>query len=580
MSATPTFMTVTPSHTLTWPSDTAAATTSSSYSLTLFVGNTPSTVLFFLAMSVGVAIAGLFIFFTVRYFVRLRYGLHVYPVSSRGLMFSLSFADPGVITYTPSNREIREHLDYLRTHHFLRDEFLERRLMASGRRRRRRRRGRYAKMKKLSPAEVERLFPKRLYAEWMHLGDDAASTCINVVHENHSLDADSVVLRDAATPQQFDVIELHDMHPRDGAADPDVGSLAVLDGAKGELHFDLGCCAICLELFEDDDVVRGLVCGHVFHAECVDPWLTRRRACCPICKRDYYKEEAETKAEATEAAAEGAAEGASTAAANGAAAPDNGAAAFNREAAPIDPPVDAASNNTPVDAPADAPVDAVDAVDAADAAAAADRPEGEASIDNSRDATPVPANADATDAADADGERQRRRRDRDDDEEPINYDFLRTDPNLQALLNELIPLSERVRVILAEHPELNLEDRAKEMAAFKYRTVWRVIFWKLMGISRKDLFNWAVIQIYQQEQSNDAASTTADADAATRVDTGELVTDSTTGEVTDNTSGVISASVLLRTSGASTPVSAYHNAAEELDLSEAARQRDTVADRV
>ena len=47
-------------------------------------------------------------------------------------------------------------------------------------------------------------------------------------------------------------------------------------------------CAICIDTLEDDDDIRGLDCGHAFHAGCLDPWLTSRRACCPLCKADYY----------------------------------------------------------------------------------------------------------------------------------------------------------------------------------------------------------------------------------------------------------------------------------------------------
>lgn len=47
-------------------------------------------------------------------------------------------------------------------------------------------------------------------------------------------------------------------------------------------------CAICIDVLEDDDDIRGLTCGHAFHAACLDPWLTSRRACCPLCKADYH----------------------------------------------------------------------------------------------------------------------------------------------------------------------------------------------------------------------------------------------------------------------------------------------------
>lgn len=59
-------------------------------------------------------------------------------------------------------------------------------------------------------------------------------------------------------------------------------AVPLADGEAGD------ACAICLDTLEDDDEIRGLTCGHAFHAGCLDPWLTSRRASCPLCKADYY----------------------------------------------------------------------------------------------------------------------------------------------------------------------------------------------------------------------------------------------------------------------------------------------------
>ncbi|KAB1215201.1 NEP1-interacting protein 1 [Morella rubra] len=48
---------------------------------------------------------------------------------------------------------------------------------------------------------------------------------------------------------------------------------------------DLICCFICLQDFEDEESVRGLPnCGHLFHVDCVDRWLTIQGTC-PVCRQ-------------------------------------------------------------------------------------------------------------------------------------------------------------------------------------------------------------------------------------------------------------------------------------------------------
>ena len=44
-------------------------------------------------------------------------------------------------------------------------------------------------------------------------------------------------------------------------------------------------CAICVEEFQEDDVVRILPCSHFFHPHCIDPWLTEHSSMCPLCKQ-------------------------------------------------------------------------------------------------------------------------------------------------------------------------------------------------------------------------------------------------------------------------------------------------------
>ncbi|KAK1829912.1 hypothetical protein QBC39DRAFT_119652 [Podospora conica] len=46
------------------------------------------------------------------------------------------------------------------------------------------------------------------------------------------------------------------------------------------------CCAICTEDFRPRAWVRRLPCKHIFHAQCIDPWLLEFSKTCPLCRID------------------------------------------------------------------------------------------------------------------------------------------------------------------------------------------------------------------------------------------------------------------------------------------------------
>ncbi|OLY80065.1 Receptor homology region, transmembrane domain- and RING domain-containing protein 5 [Smittium mucronatum] len=45
-------------------------------------------------------------------------------------------------------------------------------------------------------------------------------------------------------------------------------------------------CSMCLDDFIQNSKIRKLPCGHKFHTECIDPWLMKQSALCPICRYD------------------------------------------------------------------------------------------------------------------------------------------------------------------------------------------------------------------------------------------------------------------------------------------------------
>ncbi|XP_061888300.1 RING finger protein 150a isoform X1 [Entelurus aequoreus] len=92
--------------------------------------------------------------------------------------------------------------------------------------------------------------------------------------------------------QRFRYVNARDRNQRrlGDAAKKAIGKLQVRTIKKGdkETDRDFDSCAVCIEAYKPNDVVRVLPCRHVFHKHCVDPWLHDHQTC-PMCKMNILK---------------------------------------------------------------------------------------------------------------------------------------------------------------------------------------------------------------------------------------------------------------------------------------------------
>ncbi|CAD5171562.1 unnamed protein product [Musa acuminata subsp. malaccensis] len=62
-----------------------------------------------------------------------------------------------------------------------------------------------------------------------------------------------------------------------------VESLPDVKITEGLLASDEAQCSVCMDLFEMDAVAKQMPCNHVYHKECILPWLELHNSC-PVCR--------------------------------------------------------------------------------------------------------------------------------------------------------------------------------------------------------------------------------------------------------------------------------------------------------
>lgn len=54
------------------------------------------------------------------------------------------------------------------------------------------------------------------------------------------------------------------------------------NGVQSESSIDRSSCSICTENFTENENIRILLCGHIYHRHCIDPWLIDFGGTCPL----------------------------------------------------------------------------------------------------------------------------------------------------------------------------------------------------------------------------------------------------------------------------------------------------------
>lgn len=133
----------------------------------------------------------------------------------------------------------------------------------------------------ITQQNLDEQFPVQRYSAWLSSGIDKSCERqpTNDLPEDDTPSALSKpVVNRTITPDN----EESGLRPSEGSQ-TDLTELAELSACH---KVPSNSCAICLDPINIDHGIRALTCNHIFHSECITPWLTTRCANCPLCKME------------------------------------------------------------------------------------------------------------------------------------------------------------------------------------------------------------------------------------------------------------------------------------------------------
>ncbi|THU45608.1 hypothetical protein C4D60_Mb02t19780 [Musa balbisiana] len=89
--------------------------------------------------------------------------------------------------------------------------------------------------------------------------------------------------------EQLALVELNGIGRETGCEHPPASKAAIESMPTIEIvgdHIGKDChCAVCMDLFELGTEAREMPCKHIYHQECILPWLSLRNSC-PVCRHE------------------------------------------------------------------------------------------------------------------------------------------------------------------------------------------------------------------------------------------------------------------------------------------------------